>query len=180
MKGGIMKRYNTTACMVDNNRAISILGGDMFGDASKKAELFALNCNKSVSLRDMEIERDKALSLYSNDLHKIFIVDVLKEKKRYYRNEGKYYWSNNRYLEWYDINKDKWVLIEDHCIDMQELSNMYISKIDPNILIFVGRKDDNIITSKWDLRANEGGIINRLDMALPSNYLRYDLCALYL
>ena len=128
----------------------------------------------------MGYERDKALSLYNKELHRIMVIDVDKEKKRYYRREEKYYWSNERYFEWYDINKDKWILVEDHNAIMGELSNIYVSDVDPNVMIFIGRKDDSIMVTQFDMRQKKGVVVSKLDMALPSNYLRYDLCGLYL
>eukprot|EP01084_Bolivina_argentea_P034731 64320_1 len=178
LSGSIKNRFNTTCCMVDN-RFLAILGGDTFGDASKTAEIYSLNFNKSVSIKDMEIEKDFAFSLYHETFHRIIVVDTFKEKNRYYRSEDKSYSMNHRLMEWHDINKDRWMVIEND-IEMKQLSNVFVSQINPNILFFVGRSGQNIRVNRFDLRNCKGYVLTDLYQVLSRNNLRYDVCTLFL
>eukprot|EP01083_Nonionella_stella_P180017 640824_1 len=99
------KRFNTTACMVDHDRYIAILGGDELGYASTDAELYAVNCAKSVMLKQMVIPKDYALCVYHETFHRIIVADTFKEKERFDRSDGKYYGVNYRQIEWYDKHR---------------------------------------------------------------------------
>ena len=168
--------------MLDHDRCIFIGGGDSFGYASRRAELYALNSEKSVLLKDMEFEKaNDALSVYHEDMHRIFVVDEFKEKQRYYPQESKSYWSTQRHIEWYDINKDEWVLLR-HEVDMFRVSNVFIPGLHPQMLVFVGSgaNKENVVVHQYDLRTSKGGCTKDLGSVLPTNYLRYDVSALFL
>lgn len=177
--GSVAKRHGTTSCMVDKDRFLGIFGGDDFGDAGAAAELYALNCDRAVTLKPMQFARDAALSVYHAQLHAIFVADTRKEKQRRDRADGGHLWSNQRQIECYDVNCGEWRSVA-HDVDMQRLSNVFVSRIDPHMLFCVGSEGKAVLLHEFDLRTRRGGVVREWQDALPSNLFRYDLCALYL
>ena len=89
-------RKKASVCMVDNNRFIGIFGGDIgFSKGSTLVELYAINCEKSIRLNDSNLEyMSNAKSLYNDKLHRIVLSEISGMRDS---------------VEWYDINKDKWI-----------------------------------------------------------------------
>ena len=94
------ERCYTCTCMVDKDRFIAILGGSndagfySYGDeCSNKAQLYALNSNKIISIKDTIFQTygRSSKSLYHDNFHKIVVCD----------DRGR--------IEWHDINQDKWI-----------------------------------------------------------------------
>eukprot|EP01084_Bolivina_argentea_P205132 350481_1 len=100
-----------TACMADNDRFI-------FGNKSKhKTFLYAFNSDKSIELTETIKEKRYGCSIYHDEFHKIIYGDV-------------------KSMEWYDMNKDKWLVInvsqkESH---YNSLKNIWYSPFNQNII----------------------------------------------
>eukprot|EP01084_Bolivina_argentea_P159892 278490_1 len=119
------QRYATSVCMVDNDRFISIVGGmDNTGnnhyETLETAELYALNCKKSIALKNMNKKKSASSSIYHNLYHKIIVAGE----------------KDHHGMEWFDINKDKWVTIMNTL--PINLNNMFISNEDPNLVFIAG------------------------------------------
>jgi len=179
--GSIKSRHNTTSCMVDHDRCIAIFGGDSFGLSSTTAEIYALNSGKAVMLKDMQFERDEALSVYHPHYHRLIVADTWKEKQRYYPEESRSYWSTQRHIEWYDINKNEWTLLR-HDVDMHRVGHVLIPEMQPHLVVFVGSgaNEENVVIYQHDLRTERGGCTKDLGSVLPRNVLRYDVSAIFL
>eukprot|EP01084_Bolivina_argentea_P194979 334605_1 len=188
-------RYETSLCMVDNDRFIAILGGcDANYNAVSCAELYAINCRKSIPLPNMSLGCSRQIkSVYHKQFHRIIAADI---------NHG---------LEWYDINKDIWITIADCYVSSmdgyQKLVNWYghnykkfssfrdifIPTNDPNCICIVGSRETNsdefILDTfkgwswiwKMDLRENNKQLIPLIE---DSKYSRQrdvnDIYTLYL
>ena len=121
----------SSVCMVDNDRFISILGGIKHTVGYRKqtldttplhaAELYALNCKKSIKIKNMIRARKNAHSFYHKEKHQIFISGECKMNG----------------MECYDINKDKWSLVMDE-VPFYFTRDMFISGDDPNIVFMMG------------------------------------------
>ena len=129
------KRSNTSLCMVDNDRFIAILGGTL----PKCAELYALNCNKSIRIRNMIQPMEYTKSIYHDKFHKIIVAD------RY-----------NKGIQLYDINKDKWDIIQlQENMDDNYINDIFICNENPNYLYMIGNKYNHCFVDKVDLRMKQ-------------------------
>lgn len=92
-----INRYSTCTCLVDNNRFICVIGGiDRYSRTHcNNVELFAIDCRKSIEIKGVEYEFHDRSSrcIYHKEYHKIIIC------------------NKHARLDAYDINKDKWMLI---------------------------------------------------------------------
>ena len=107
-------------CMVDNDRFMAIMNSH-----DKKCYLHAMNQTKlSVVIADACVNRYKNYSMYHNIYHKIITAGDLS-------------------AEWYDINKDKSMIIADYAdYPKPTLQNIWYSPFNPAILYFSGYTED--------------------------------------
>ena len=128
LDGTLIKwRARTGICMVDNDRFIARLGGfSCEPGADRAAELYALNCHRSIKISDLCKPRRWPFSTYSNKFHKIIVG------------------GSKHGIEWYDINKDCWNIITEN-IEMKRLRDMHISPINPNVIILIGYTYESFI-----------------------------------
>ena len=117
-------RFDTSLCLIDNN--IFIIGGSRGTFCLNYVELFNINSMKSIWIQNMNKKRMNAANVYHDKFYKIIVAS-----------------DNN--LEWYDINVDKWIMIES-CPNynywhkqMNIRPNIWISSFNPNIIFVSGR-----------------------------------------
>ena len=153
------KRKNTSLCMVDGDRYIAILGGEMHDyEYCNHAELYSLQTDTSIALANMIGRAANGSSIYHPKLHKIICF-----------GRGNH-WEHNC-IEIYDINKDKWERVgsswekkigDSHFTlwsrkikQRQALQMIHISPSNPNIL-FCLADDKALLThiTRFDLRTN--------------------------
>ena len=80
--------------------------------------MYALNCDKSMWLKNMIQPRLNPYCLYHDRFYQLIVAGD----------------SQLNGMEMYDINKDKWRMIIDILDFDKKLQNMWISKINPNII----------------------------------------------
>ena len=137
-------RFDTSLCLIDNN--IFIMGGSRGTYSLDYVELFNINSMQSIWLKNMNKKRRNAFNFYHDKLHQIFVGS-----------------DNN--LEYYDINKDKWVMIQsltnfnysNNYTAMNNAGNIWKSEYDPNVIFISGRINAGnnrigIATEMLDLR----------------------------
>lgn len=129
-----IKTKNCGVCMVDNDRFIAMID-------SQISELYALNCHESIRIsapNQSPSIYNKANCVYHNKYHRII-------------------YGNNSGIQWYDINKDKWMLIMDkYQSQTLKMCNIWISNINKNLLfITCNDKESNqyIEVQRIDLRS---------------------------
>eukprot|EP01083_Nonionella_stella_P005704 16472_1 len=113
------QRYRPSACMIDNDRFIGIVGGEspLRGIPLKKFEIFSKNANASIALKESTLHHDHdSTSLYHEMFHKVIC------------GCGK-----SGGIEWYDINKDEWTVL---CAPLTSAVSMWKSPVNPNVLYF--------------------------------------------
>ena len=153
----LYRRESTSVCMVDGDRFIGIFGGrgstKADGRTTNKAELFAVNCNKSIPLKAMHRDRVNAISAYNEDIYKIVIAGPM------CLTDG---------MEFYDINKDQWSLKP---IKMKgRVQDMFLSENNPNIVHVKARGDAKQKLVHVDLRTNKQTFHELDDVTLIQNY----------
>ena len=139
------RRTNMSLCLVDKDRFIAILGGtdedEYLFETSKYAELYAINCDKSVALKEMNYGYGHdAVSIYHNKFHKIIIAE-------------------NERMEWHDINKDKWIVLSsNNGQDKGRIIDICVDDDNPNIVYITsfGRDGCGVRVYENDLRIKSG------------------------
>ena len=121
------KREHSSLCLIDKDRFIAVIGGSMQSyphyrlKTSKKVELFAVNCEVSVPLQDMNVAKAKGISRYNAKHHTIVTCGRA-------RTDG---------MEIYDVNEDEWRMIVRE-LPFETLIEMFIDDNNANIVYFIG------------------------------------------
>eukprot|EP01084_Bolivina_argentea_P123424 218717_1 len=121
----------TSVCMIDNDKYMALINAN-----DKESYLFTMNESKSIiRIADACVVRCMGYSMYHNIYYKIATI-------------GEYT------AEWYDINKDKSMIICEYKNQPKRINNVWYHPLDPNVLYCAVeyKMGQQLFTTQLDLR----------------------------